>query len=128
MATSGLVRALREDGSKLIAELDRQQVKVGTAFWHYDGETDEWRLVLSMPLVDELGAAAAQGRIGGALNAVGTEHLLLWQVIVVSPRDSLVLSISRAVYTKARALSGIHVSRSASGGEWIEDAYVYRST
>lgn len=128
MATSELVSSLRKAGSKLIKKLDEKGLKVGTAFWNYDEEADEWRLVLSMPMVDEAGPAAAQNRIAEALKAAGIKHIYLRQIRPASPRDRLVSSISRLVHTEERAIVNVPLNRTATGGEWIEKAYIYRST
>ena len=130
MATSELVKELVDAGFLLVKTLDQQGVKVGTAFWVYEEEkTGEWRLVLSMPLVDEKGSAAAQDSIAGALKTAGIKHLYLRQIVATSPRDPLVSAITRDVHARAKAAKeGVRLTRSTIGNQWIDEVYVYRST
>ncbi|MBI2218818.1 MAG: hypothetical protein HYU51_16150 [Candidatus Rokubacteria bacterium] len=113
-----------EAGRKLLEELDRQGARVGSAFWSYDIDADEWRLVLSMPMVERLGVRAAYDHITRALKAAGIQDLYLRQIAAVSPHERIVASLSGAIRTR----SELRVSRSVVGDEWIEGAYVYRST
>ena len=127
MATTELVTDQIEAGRTLTSTMDKAQVQIRSAFWLYDTEAAEWRLVLAMPLVDERGPAQAYEEIRKALQSVSIHGLLLRQIAVVSPKDELVSLIRKAIQT-GPGLQSIRFTRNAIDNVLIEDAYIYRST
>ena len=65
-------------------------VEVRSAFWFFDSDRDEWRLVLSLPLVEREGSKAAYDIIPTALVKAHIKGLLLRQIDVEAPEDPLV--------------------------------------
>jgi hypothetical protein len=128
VATTELVSSLIEAGRRLVEELDKQNARVGSAFWNYDPDVGEWRLMLSMPMVERQGVSAAYDHIGRAMTAAGIRNLYLRQIAPVSPHERVVTAVSRMIRTRPEAIGAIRLSRNLVGEEWIEDAYVYRST
>ncbi len=128
MATTELVRLL-DIGRTLVAALDRAGIEVKSAFWLYDPEIPDWRLVLSMPMVEERGKAGTYDAIAEVFRTAPVTGLYLRQIELARPKDPLVASISRAIRTGPSIQDPpLHVGRSAFDNILVEEAYVYRST
>ena len=116
-------RTLQRAGEKLIRALDDMGVEVRSAFWFFDSDGDEWRLVLSLPLVEREGSKAAYDIIQTALVKAHIKGLFLRQIDVEAPQDPLVSLIRRSVSTGLQELSAIPWTRALVGR-----AHIYRST
>lgn len=130
MVKTSLVEADLLAGRRLVIALDvpepnRSLFRLKAAFWLYDPESQEWRLVLATPLVDEEGPLATYKRLQRTLYSIQPTDLSLQNISVVSPRDPLVKAVKR-VSRIAPGVQGIRVTRNSINGTYIEDAYVYK--
>lgn len=129
MAEELLVKEVLTDemvaaGFALTRALDRSGWPLVGALWLFDSENHEWRLVLASPLVREEGPRAAYERVAEALRAMKTP-LPLESVAVVNPDDQRVRLLA-SVYASNQDVEGRRFTRSAIGGHFIDDAYIYR--
>jgi hypothetical protein len=125
MVGTTLVEKWVEAGRRLTEALDNSGLEVVASFWFLDSETDEWRLMIAMPLVDREGPLEAYRAIQKALDSMRQVELSLSDISVVSPNHSLVKLLRRAVTTD-RTISGVRFARSRAGDQFIEDSYIYR--
>lgn len=104
----------------------RADVRVQAAFWWYFAESQEWRLVIATPLVDEVGPLSAYGVIQARLSAIKPPlSLALQNISLISPRDPRVKAFKKAMKVAPDPF-GVRFTRSALNGTYVEDAYVYR--
>ena len=127
MGSTELVSEKIEAGSSLLRQLDREGIRVGSAFWLYDRDADDWRLILSMPLVDERGQHAAYNRLAHALQAAGIRTLYLRDIAAVGPGDKVVGLLRNTIKTGSE-VGAVRLAASAIDHPLIEKTYVYRST
>ena len=130
MVKSSLVEADLLAGRRLVIDLDvpepnRSLFRLKAAFWLYDPESQDWRLVLATPLVDEVGPLATYTHLQRSLYSIQPTDLSLQNISVWSPRKPLVKAIRRAARIPLGA-EGVRLTRNTVGGIYIEDAYVYK--
>ena len=113
-------------GKHRAAFVGRPDVRVRAAFWWYFPESQEWRLVIATPLVDEVGPLSAYGRIQAELNAISPSLTLsLQNISLISPKDERVKAFKKQLKIAPNP-GGVRFTHSALNGTYIEDAYVYR--
>ncbi len=128
MATTELVRLL-DVGEKLVAALDRAGIEVKSALWVYDPEIPDWRLILSMPMVEEHGTDATYEAIAKVFRTAPVTGLYLRQIELAGPREPLIVSLRRTIDTGPGIQDPpIHIARTPVNDTLIEEAYIYRST
>ena len=129
MVKNSLVEADVLAGKRLVTALSvppySSVFKLQAAFWLYDHESQEWRLFLATPLVDEFGSLAAYTNLQQPLRSIQPTDLSLENISVSSPRKPLVKAIKRGSRI-ANGAEGIRLTRNTIGGIYIEDAYVYK--
>ena len=132
MVKTSLVEADLLAGKRLLIALDhppepkRTSFPVKAAFWLYYPESEEWRLVIATPLVDEQGALKTYSRLQPVLLSIQPSELSLQNIAVMSPGDSLVKAFRRALRTSP-GRSDLRFPRgTVEGRTYIEGAYVYR--
>ncbi|QEP42035.1 hypothetical protein D5085_02095 [Ectothiorhodospiraceae bacterium BW-2] len=123
-----LSNEMLQAGRHLVERLDSDGCEVTSAFWLYNDENREWRLIIASPLVGRDGPKKFYLRVLDANKSAASDEIVI-HPHHIEARDSgnrLVQSLSRAIHTDA-SLSGIRFSRSVVPGQFIEDAYIYRS-
>jgi hypothetical protein len=129
MVKNSLVEADVLAGKRLVTALSvppySSVFKLQAAFWLYDHESQEWRLFLATPLVDEFGSLSAYTNLQQPLRSIQPTDLSLENISVSSPRKPLVKAIKRGSRI-ANGTEGIRLTRNTIDGIYIEDAYVYK--
>ena len=130
MVKTSLVEPDLIAGKRLLIALhvppeNRSSFRIKAAFWHLDLETQEWRLGIATPLVDEEGPLSTYSRLQKALFSIQPVDLSLQNINVLSPKDPLVKGFRRAL-RMAPGSADLKFTRSTVGGKYVEDAYVYR--
>jgi len=120
-----LVNSDMEAGERLVRDLDKAGLTVTAALWFYMSDSDEWRLMLAMPVVDEKGPKVAYEQIQAQLESLGQHELSLQNISVVSPGDDLIKLLGLAINTGSN-IAHMRFTRNIINGVFIEDAYVYR--
>jgi hypothetical protein len=130
-----------EDGRKLIEALDQADFRVHAALWFYFSDSEEWRLMIATPLVDEQGPKETYTRVQSVLAKLFktsrfvpihgfpqvevSTGISLKDISVVSPKHNIIQALRAAIRT-GPGISGIRLTRNAFNNVFIEDAYIYR--
>ena len=126
MVATSLVDGKIRAGEKLVQGLDKAEFPFKAAFWFYVPESGIWHLMIATELVDSQGPRAVYGRVDDIMHDyLNGEDLYLREISVVSPKDSLIKALGKAVRT-GRGISGIRMTRNSINNVYIEDAYIYR--
>jgi len=127
MDKTALVDMDFKNGETLIKSLDRAQFHVHSAFWFFNSESEQWRLMIASELVDDLGPKIAYTQIKSVIDdlepSIGIE---LQNISVISPSNILIKILGSAIKTSPTDIKGIRLSRNTIGNSFIEDVYIYR--
>jgi hypothetical protein len=131
MVRTSLVESDIRDGQRLVSALRDSDANfsiphflVKAAFWLFDKDSIEWRLVVATPLVDQRGPFSAYTDIQGVLRRLVPISLTMQDITVVSPNDKLVKVIKKAGKVPAGS-TGLRIGRARIDDTYVEDAYVY---
>lgn len=115
-----------KEAEKLIKALDKSKFKVRAAMWFYLTDSDEWRLIIASPFVEENGPKWAYNFVQKELARL-TPHLniTLKDISVLSPKDELIKILRKGIRI-GPGISGIRFSRNVINNILIEDAYIFR--
>lgn len=114
-----------ENGRKLIEALGRINFHIQTALWLYDSESQEWRLTIATPLVDEQGPRFAYTEIQTVLlSMMPPLPLSLQNISVISAESKLSKSLKKAIRVPYGS-QGMRLTRNVINSIYIEDAYIY---
>ena len=134
MVKTSLVEADLIAGWRLLLRLyipqkNRALFRVKAAFWLYYPESEEWRLVIATPLVDEKGPLDTYSQLQEVLQRslleIQPADLYLLNIAVISPSDPLVKAFRGAMRISEWS-PYVRFTGSTLGGKYVEDAYVYR--
>jgi len=115
-----------EDGKRLIEELDKLEFPILAALWFYFPESDEWRLIIATPLIDEMGPLEAYTLLQSKLEKLKSlTEITLKDITIISPKDDLIKSLRIAIHTGS-GISGIRFTGNTINQVYINDAYIYR--
>lgn len=128
LVTESFSDSMKNAGAKLVERLDAQQADVKSAFWLYFSEDKVWKLIVASPLVDNLGPREYYRKVVTAneLASAEEEVISLNDIGVTNTSNKIVQLLSFAIGT-GDGISGIRFSRNTINGNFIEDAYIYRS-
>ena len=118
-----------EAGADLIRQLDDMGVEVTTALWLLDTEINEWRLLLTSPLVAREPRQVLYQTIYRAEAQLGERAaaVLFSAVSLARDDDDLIKRLRATVHTGAN-IERIRFRKNVADGHFIEDALIYRST
>lgn len=115
-------------GKALLVALDANpQIEVTAALWFFFLDNNTWQLVLASPLVGVVGPRQVYKIILSTLADLRMERstLTLEDIRVVTGDDPLI-RIFKVVFGRLDGIHSIRFTRNAVGGQYVEDAYVYR--
>ena len=128
MFKTDLVEAQINDGKRLVAALDKTGLQIRTAFWFFDTEGEQWKLVLHFPVVDERFQNISYGIVHTVMLRLRPGvSFELTDVLLQGSKSILLGAINELVRTGPWDLADIRIPRTAAGDVLIEEAYVYRS-
>ena len=130
LVTGEFTEVMGKAGAALLRRLDTDNADVRSAFWFYFPDVKAWKLLLASNKVDLEGPREFYKRIVKAnKTASKSEYLLSLNDIGVANMSSpIVILIGIAVETPRDAVSSIRFTRNTINGNFIEDAYIYRSS
>jgi len=99
--------------------------RIKSAFWMFYSESQEWRLVIATPLVDEQGPLDTYRKVQGVLFEIQPSDLTLDNIAVISAKDPLARAF-RSAMRMTPISPYLRLSRTSLGGNYVEDAYVYK--
>lgn len=125
MARAAVVDPDIEGGRRLIEALDAAGFPVSSAFWFFDPSPEDWRLVISTPMVDTKGPLKAYEAIDPVLQNLGPVEFRLIDIVAVGAKDRWVTPLRAAIHT-GPGITGMRIRRNVLNGLQVEDAYIYR--
>lgn len=124
MAKASLVGNDIDLGARILQHLDEHGFVV-TALWILDPDSQEWRLVLASPIVDQAGPKQSYQALQHQLRMLD-DRLLLSDVSLVGPGSPLVRALRGVIHTDAHATEPMRISKTIVDNALIDDAIVYR--
>ncbi len=129
LVTDRLTDIMTNSAAHLIAQLDKNDAQIKSAFWFFNPEKKMWRLILASPLVSTEGPRLFYKRILNATKELGDDELICLHDITASTMSNKIVQlIKTAVATKNNDISDIRYSKNAVNGTFIEDSLIYRSS
>ena len=122
-----LSEAMIEAGEKLTRKLDELGVRTTAAFWNFDPEVNEWKLLFASPEVAANGPRKVYGKILDALSQLkDVAATVPFPVIGLLDADADLVRLLRAAIHTGGTIGRIRFSKNVINGHFIEDALVYR--
>ena len=123
-----LTDRMADAGATLTQRLDESGLPLSAAFWLFDSELNEWRLVFASPEIRTKGTRSVYQRIQLAIQELGplSAAVPFSAISLLAPDSDLVRKLSSTLHT-GYGLSRIRFSRNVAQGRFIEDALVYRA-
>ncbi|MEA1965843.1 MAG: hypothetical protein U9N05_00980 [Euryarchaeota archaeon] len=126
MDKTALVERAIQEGKDLIEALDKTEFEVDASLWFYSSDSDEWRLLIASPFVEENGPRKSYGFIRSVLTQPSPpSEISLKNISVLSPKHRLIKLLKTAIST-GPGISNIRFTRNVINNTLIEDAYIYR--
>jgi hypothetical protein len=126
LVKDALTDQMIEAGASVVQNLNPREFPVDAAVWLYLSDANRWRLMLATPDVQLEGPLKAYKRLFRALGNAAMHGLTIENIAVVDSRDPLIQLLRGAMKTD-RSGRGVRFSRSTIKGQFIEDAYIYRT-
>lgn len=126
MDKTALVERDIQEGKDLVEALDETEFKVDASLWFYSSDSDEWRLLIASPFVEENGPRKSYGFIRSVLTRSSPPSgISLKNISVMSPKHQLIKLLKTAIST-GPDIAGIRFTRNVINNTLIDDAYIYR--
>ncbi len=121
-----LTDAMIDAGERLTRKLLETDLPITAAFWHFDPDVNEWRLLFASPEVSQKGPLSVYRRIHVVCDelAAETEAAPFSMVSILDADAELVRLLRKAVSTNGK-VSRIRFSKNVVSGRYIEDALIY---
>jgi len=87
-------------------------------------QSDEWRLWIATPRVDEIGSRRAYAELSEVTRRMAADSDQLLRIVLVSPQTPLYQGL-RSVFAKTASVEGARLGNTQIGGRYIDDAYLY---
>ena len=115
-----------QEGKRVIEALDNANFQVEAAMWFYLADSEEWRLLIASPFVENNGPKEAYRFIQRVMVQLSPPlEISLKDISVLSPKHRLIGTIRMAIRT-GDGISGIRFTGNVVNNTLIEDAYIYR--
>jgi len=116
-----------EDGKILLEALERTLAPLTGALWFYITDSDEWRLFLVSPLVDDKGPKRTYALIQSVMARFEPPlGIPLKHISVLSPHNKLIQLLRTAIRTGPTDISEIRFTHNTINNVFIDDALIYR--
>ena len=123
LVKEALTNEMIDAGAELIANLDHQGWPPAWAFWMFDPERNDWRLILRPPATANENDLESYQRIRNTLRATTTPLSLTDVSVRPDPRMLEALASGLPPGWEER---GRRLKRTALKGVYIDDVYLYR--
>lgn len=129
LVTGEFTEAMKKVGAVLLRRLDTDKAGVRSAFWYYFPDVKSWKLVIASEKVDLEGPREFYKRVVKAIQTAPKKNptISLNDIGVTNMSNPIVRLIGIAIGTPSNAVGDIRFSRNTINGNFIEDAYIYRS-
>ncbi len=115
-------------GEALVRRLEERGTSVPAAMWAYEGDINEWRLYLAMPLIYDSGPAAGAELVSQAIASLRSQDefpIGRAEITPVSIDHAAVTLIAAAIGTGPN-LSRLRIQGTKVNGTLIDDVLIYR--
>jgi hypothetical protein len=127
MDKTALVEIDMEGGERLLRALDEMGLDVHAALWFYLSDPDEWRFIVSLPLVDQEGHRKAYTVIQSELKKLTPPpRISLKSISAVGLDHHLIQPLRMAAHMYPDVMNGKWFTRTVINNVFIEAAYIYR--
>ena len=126
LVTQYLTPEMIEAGADLVRSLDAASIPVTAAYWLFDGDEPDWRLMIVSPEVAQLGPLRFYRKLGDQMRALHRPELTSSNVTAVEPDDRVIAALRKAV--QVPGIGSMRLTGNVFNGVLIPDALVYRST
>ncbi|KPK77958.1 MAG: hypothetical protein AMJ79_01570 [Phycisphaerae bacterium SM23_30] len=124
-----LVKSDIDQGKTLLRVLDKAGINIPAAFWFYQSDSENWRLMIASPIVDKDGPIASYKKILSAMKKTEKiTDIAFDDITLMSPSNDTVKLLSKVIKTSAKATDNIRFTNNAINNVIIEDALIYRMT
>ncbi len=124
-----LTSAMIDAGAALTEKLDEMGVPPTAAFWLFDPEVNEWRLVFASPEVATKGPRHVYARIHQAIDQLQEKAAATpWFAITLMDADADLVRLLRIRFKTGDAVNRIRFSKNVINGHYIDDALIYRAS
>ncbi len=113
-------------GEELLALLDEAGLQVDVALWFYLPDSEEWRLLLSLPTLIKRGPKAAYRAVQKAVSKLPEDNPLLLDDVTVAEEDAPLFQLLKKTFKKRSGSGYIGLSNCVIRGQLIEGALIYR--
>lgn len=130
LVTEILTENMTHSAEHLIAQLDKNEAQIRSAFWFFNPDKKMWRLILASPLVSSEGPKRFYQRILDASKELNddAELISLHDITASTMSNKIVQLIKIAITTGNSDIKEIRFFRDAINGTFIEDSLIYRSS
>lgn len=118
-----LTEADLEFGKQLTQQLKDTGFPFEGAFWLYDEEADDWRLVVVTSLLDEEGRLEAYRRLTQVIPGSRWSSLRL-NLTVMSPQNPTFTALKKT-FANGKSVEGVRLQHQVVNGVLIPAAYLY---
>lgn len=127
MVAATLTKEMIESGGMLVRKLDEQGLQPNAAFWLYDPDLQEWKLIIVEVKLGTEGPKKIYKKIQDVISASKEDMpvMSLDSVTLAKPDAPIVDLLKKAIRT-GPGISGIRFTNNVINGTVIEDAYIYR--
>lgn len=123
-----LVATQIEDGRRLLEALAKKHLRARAAFWYFEDYKEDWRLVIQLPLVDQVYHQKAYLEVEKIRRSLQPPIRIKLSHIALQSSESPLVSVVRRVIkeTKADYRNNplVHVGQTVNV-QFIDDVYVY---
>jgi len=122
-----LTDSMIQAGAELTRKLGEMGLPISAAFWLFDPEVNEWRLLFASSEVSTKGSSQVYERIRLALQPLGEKAAAapLSVIGLLNEHAGLIKSL-RSEMTTGPEIGCVRFSKNVIGGHFIEDALIYR--
>ena len=114
-----------ESGEKVIEALDKDDKEPKVALWAKLPEYEDWRLVIASDRIVQKGSLYPYAQINDAMEKAGIP-ISKRPKVFLRPMDKPFIKALRDIFSKASDSYGMRLGGQAFGGQYLEDAFVYR--
>lgn len=122
---SQLTQEMCDTGRYMLEQLDINDCQVVGALWFYFSEGQEWKYIVSTPLLKSSGPKEIYRIIDRINEGSSGKTISLNSILMAQPNHPLIELLSYSFGT-GEGISGVRFSNNTINGQVIEDAFIYR--
>lgn len=113
-----------EFGKQVTEQLKAKDFPIDGAFWLYDEEAEDWRLVIATNLVDQRGPQEAYNLLTHTVPFRERSYFRSANITLMSPQNPIFVALKKT-FAAGRSAEGQRLQHQLVNGVLITDAYLY---